>query len=157
MRRLLFAVGTLGAIVVLAAAPAWAVKAGDNCSAADAQAGTVTTSDSGTTLKCVATATGLPQWTTVVGGTTNATTATTAPALTTTTVGATATSATTGMATTGLNHTRQFVEMAIVFLGLGTAIVLEVRARNGLDRLHLQRLMDQLPAPARRSTRREPH
>lgn len=154
MRRLLFAVGTLGAVLVLAAAPAWAVKAGDTCSAADAQAGTVITGDNGTTLKCVATPTGLPQWTTIVGATTNATTA---PGVTTTTVAATAAAAPTGMATTGLNHTRQFVELAIVLLGLGAAIVLEIRARNGLDRLHLQRLMDQLPAPTRRNTRREPH
>lgn len=152
MRRLLFAVGTLGAALVLAAAPAWAVKAGDNCSGADANAGTVMTADNGTPVKCVATASGLPQWTATAGAT-----ATTAPAVTTTTVAATAAAAPTGMATTGLNHTRQFVEMAIVLLGLGTAIVLEIRARNGLDRLHLQRLMDQLPAATRRSTRREPH
>src|SRR5581483_4881621 len=97
MRRLLFAVGTLGAVLVLAAAPAWAVKSGDNCSAADAQAGTVITGDTGATLKCVANPTGLPQWTTIVGATTNATTA---PAVTTTTVAATAAAAPTGMATT---------------------------------------------------------
>ena len=155
MRRLLLAVGTLGALgafVVLAATPASAVKAGDPCSGADAQAGNVTTADNGTPVKCVATANGLPQWTAVVAS------ATTAPTLsTTTTVAATVAAAPTGVATTGLNHTRQFVELAIVLLGLGTAIVLEVRAREGLDRLRLLRLRDQLPMPTRRSTRREPH
>ena len=49
-----------------------------------------------------------------------------------------AVSATSGLATTGLNHTTQFIELAIVLLGLGTALVLEIRARDGLDTLRRQ-------------------
>jgi hypothetical protein len=41
------------------------------------------------------------------------------------------------VATTGLNHTRQLVELALFLIGLGTALILEVRARDRLDRLQL--------------------
>jgi len=40
-----------------------------------------------------------------------------------------------GLASTGLNHAPQFIEAAILLLALGTALTLEVRARDGLDRL----------------------
>ncbi|MBV8693243.1 MAG: hypothetical protein JOY57_16415 [Actinobacteria bacterium] len=156
MRRLLFAVGTLGALLVLAAHPAGAVQAGQSCSNADAQAGTVITADNGSTVKCVASSAGVNQWTAIVAATN-----TTVPRAATTTTTVAAASAVTAtpptMATTGLNHTRQFVLSAIVLLCLGTAIVLEIRARQGLDRLHVQRLIAQLPGATRRSTRNDPH
>lgn len=41
------------------------------------------------------------------------------------------------VATTGLNHTKQLVELALLLIGLGTALVLETQARDRLDRLHL--------------------
>lgn len=146
MRRLLFAIGTLGALIVLAAHSASAVQAGQSCSNADALAGTVVTADNGATVKCVASSAGVNQWTAIGAITTTST----VPSATATTVAGTAAAPTT-MAKTGLSHTRQFVEMAVLLLGLGTAIVLEVRARDGLDRLR------QLTVPTRRSTRREPH
>ena len=148
MRRLLFAVGLLGALlVVFASTPAGAVNAGDPCSAGDAAAGTVTTTSTGATVKCVAGSNGQAHWTTVVAGVNPPTTV----------AAATAAAATPpAVATTGLNHMREFVELSIILLALGAAIVLELRARAGLDRLHLQRLIAQLP-PTRRSTRNEPH
>ena len=42
------------------------------------------------------------------------------------------------VATTGLNHTQQLVELALLLIGLGTALLLEVRARDHLDRLQLR-------------------
>jgi len=144
MRRLLFAAGTLGALILLTAHPASAVQAGEFCSGADSQAGTVVTADNGARVKCVKDTVGQSRWTAI-----DVITTTTAPSVTTPVAVAAASPA--SMAKTGLNHTRQFVEIAIVLLGLGTALVLEVRAREGLERLR------QLPVPTRRSTRSEPH
>jgi hypothetical protein len=39
------------------------------------------------------------------------------------------------LAGTGVRHALQFVELAVLLLGLGSALVLEVRARDSLDRL----------------------
>lgn len=64
------------------------------------------------------------------------TTAATAPAGTVSANPAVAASATApAVAATGLSHTPQFVEMALILICLGTALVLEARAREGLDRL----------------------
>jgi hypothetical protein len=40
----------------------------------------------------------------------------------------------TNLAGTGLRHAPQFIELALVFLGLGAALVFEVRARDALER-----------------------
>lgn len=65
---------------------------------------------------------------------------TAAPSAGTVTANPTVAAATTtsGLAGTGLRHTDKFIEAALVLLGLGTALMLEVRARDGLDRLRRQ-------------------
>jgi hypothetical protein len=132
--RIVVAFGVVAAVMALSA-PAWAVLAGEFCSDSAAAAGLTLVADNGVTVKCQGDSAGHRRWTAVAAAVISPTTQ---PGVTTTAVTSNPTaSATTssGLAGTGLRHTAQFVELALVFLGLGLGIALEVQARDGLDRL----------------------
>jgi hypothetical protein len=141
MLRVGVAFGLTGALVLLSPSSASAVRAGAFC--ATAAVGTYTTGDSGESLLCAADNARQNRWTTVAAPAATTTTAkppsvvAAAAAIETVTMSPAVApgSTTTSLATTGLHHTRQFVQLALVCLGIGTALVLETRARDGLDRL----------------------
>lgn len=135
MRRLALAVLTLGTLVALAT-PAWgAPNAGQFCK--NAESGLTTTANNGRQVTCTLES-GRYHWAYTTGTPTPTTAATSGTVTANPTVAAAATSRS-GLASTGLNHIQQLVELALVLIGLGTALVLEGRARDGLDRLRRQR------------------
>lgn len=132
MRRMALAVGILGAVVLGLAAPAWAApNAGQFCK--NAEAGLTTTANNGRRVTCTLES-GRYHW----AYSDNTTATTTGGTVAANPTVAAASTTRTALASTGLNHTRQVLELAVMLLGLGVALVLEVHARNGLDRLRQQ-------------------
>lgn len=132
MKRMALALATMGALVIGVAAPAWAApNAGQFCK--NAEAGLTTTANNGRQVTCVLES-GRYHW--AYSSTTPTTSSGVVSANPTV---AAVTTPRTGLASTGLNHTRQAMELAVMFLGLGVALVLEVRARDGLERLRRER------------------